>query len=775
MLSPESGLGTPRRLSESGAGGAGGVGEIAELRAALARRGPSADLLFRLGVAQQRAGELPAAIESYRHCLRLSPALAEVHNNLGTALDAAGRFGEALPCFERALALKPDYVRALTNLGKGLQRLERSAEAIRVLERTLELSPDYVPALVNLGFALTDAGRPDAALAPLRRALARDPDFAAAHHGLARALLGAGDTTAGFASLERALALEPRLTDAHLLRGRALLQSGQSAQAIACLERAARAAPDCADVHDNLAFALYEAGLLEAALASANRALALDPQHWRAELHRAQALAQLRRFAEARLSLERVLARRPGESEALAEKLNCCLKVCDWAGVEAALTAIHGLEAGTGAVHPFVLMAVSDDPALLLRSARGAAASAAQGRAPLPAPARHSHQRIRVAYLSADYCVHATSFLLAELLELHERGQFEVYGVSFGPDDESPVRRRMSAACDVFADVREKSDREIALWLREHEIDIAVDLKGYTAFGRSAILAYRPAPIQVNYLGYPGTLGGSFADYIIADAFLIPEAERAHYQEQVVRLPNSYQVNDRRRVTAVPGPTRAEAGLPADAFVFCCFNNNWKITAPVFAVWMRLLAAVEGSVLWLFEDSEAAAANLRAAAVERGVAAERLVFATRIPNDVHLARHRLADLFLDTAPVNAHTTASDALWSGLPLITCAGRAFAGRVSGSLLRAVGLAELITGSLAEYEQLALSLARDPARLAALRTRLLEKRAELPLFDTPLFSRHLEAAYRHMWVTHREGRPPASFSVGTDLAIAADHAGA
>jgi predicted O-linked N-acetylglucosamine transferase (SPINDLY family) len=737
----------------------------------------SPDLLFRLGVAQQRAGELPAAIESYRQCLRLNPALAEVHNNLGTTLDAAGRFGEALLSFERALALKPDYVRALTNLGKGLQRLERSAEAIRVLERALELSPDYVPALVNLGFALTDAGRPDEALAPLRRALALDPRFSAAHHGLARALLGAGDAAGGFQSLERALALEPRLTDAHLLRGRALVQSGQSAQAIACLKRLAHAAPDCADVHDNLAFALYEAGQFGAALASANRALALDPQHWRAELRRAQALAQLRRHAEARVSLRRVLARRPGESEALAEELNCCLRICDWAGVEAALAGIHGLEAGTDAVHPFVLMAVSDDPALLLRSARSVAASAAQARAPLPAPARHSHERIRVAYLSADYCVHATSFLVAELLEVHERAQFEVYGVSFGPDDESPVRRRMIAACDVFADVGERSDLEIARWLREQEIDIAVDLKGYTAFGRSGILVYRPAPIQVNYLGYPGTLGGSFADYLIADAFLVPEAERAHYQEQVVHLPNSYQVNDRRRVTAVPGPTRAEAGLPADAFVFCCFNNNWKITAPVFEVWMRLLGAVEGSVLWLFEDSEPAAANLRAAAMERGIAAGRLVFATRIPNDVHLARHRLADLFLDTVPVNAHTTASDALWSGLPLVTCAGRAFAARVAGSLLRAVGLPELIASSLAEYEQLALGLARDPARLVALRRHLLEKRQELPLFDTPLFCRHLEAAYRQMWATHQQGRPPATFKVGTDLSIAGpgDHAGA
>jgi predicted O-linked N-acetylglucosamine transferase (SPINDLY family) len=463
-----------------------------------------------------------------------------------------------------------------------------------------------------------------------------------------------------------------------------------------------------------------------------------------------------------------VLAQRPTESEALAEELNCCLKICDWAGVEAALAAIRALPAGTTAVHPFVLMAVLDDPAELLRSARCVAASAARGRSALPATLNYSHERIRVAYLSSDYCVHATSFLIAELLELHDRARFEIFGVSYGPDDESAVRRRMIEGCDVFADVSAKSDLEIARWLREHEIDIAVDLKGYTAFGRSSILAHRPAPIQVNYLGYPGTLGGSFDDYIVADEFLIPETERRHYEEKIAYLPGSYQVNDRQRVTAAAGPTRAEAGLPEEAFVFCCFNNNWKITAPVFDVWMRLLSAVEGSVLWLFEDNETAAANLRAAAAGRGVAPERLVFARRIQNEVHLARHRLADLFLDTVPVNAHTTASDALWSGLPVVTCAGRTFAGRVAGSLLRAVGLAELVTSSLGEYEELARSLARDPSRLRAMRNRLLENRRGLPLFDTPSFCRHLEAAYGRMWTTHQQGRPPATFTVAADSSV-------
>ena len=728
----------------------------------------SAELWFRRAVALQSAGALPDAIESYRQCLRLSPDLAEVHNNLGTALDIAGRFEEARACFERALALKPDYVRALTNLGKALQRLERPLDAVKVLEQALQLSPDHVAALVNLGFALTDAGRPEEAVRPLSRAIALAPHFAEAHLGLGRALLGSGDVDWGLESVGCALALEPRLTDAHLLRARALLHRGETPEAIAYLRRTAQASPDSADVHDNLALVLYETGRHEAALASADRALTLDPGHWRAELHRAQALAQLRRHAEARQGLRRLLAQRPAESEALAEELNCCLKTCDWPGAERSLAAIRALPAGTAAVHPFVLMAVLDDPAELLRSARCVATSAARGRTALPGTSKYSHERIRIAYLSADFCVHATSFLIAELLELHDRARFEIHGVSYGPDDASIVRRRMTEACDVFANVSGQSDLEIARWLRAQEIDIAVDLKGYTAFGRSGILAYRPAPVQVNYLGYPGTLGGSFADYIVADEFLIPDAERCHYEEEVAYLPGSYQVNDRQRVTAAAAPTRAEAGLPDEAFVFCCFNNNWKITASVFDVWMRLLAEVEGSVLWLFEDNETAAANLRAAAPGRGIAPERLVFATRIRNDLHLARHSLADLFLDTVPVNAHTTASDALWSGLPVLTCAGRAFAGRVAGSVLRAAGLAELVTSSLGDYEQLALTLARDPSRLRAMRSRLLENRRELSLFDTPAFCRHLEAAYERMWLTHQRGRPPATFRVAADASI-------
>jgi predicted O-linked N-acetylglucosamine transferase (SPINDLY family) len=324
------------------------------------------------------------------------------------------------------------------------------------------------------------------------------------------------------------------------------------------------------------------------------------------------------------------------------------------------------------------------------------------------------------------------------------------------------MRTRLRKGFDRFLDVREESDRETALLLRELETDIAVDLKGFTTACRTEILAYRPAPIQVSYLGYPGTMGADFIDYILADRFVIPEQQHAFYSEKIVYLPDSYQPNDTQRRIGERTPTRAEAGLPEAGFVFCSFNSNHKITPAVFEIWMRLLHRVEGSVLWLLENNAAATSNLRREAAARGIAAERLVFAPRVNVDDHLARHRLAELFLDTLPYNAHTTASDALWAGLPVLTCAGTTFPGRVAGSLLRAVALPELVTDSLPEYEALALRLATDGERLAALRARLTENRATCPLSDTPRFRRHIEAAYDTMWKRYEAGEPPASFAV-------------
>jgi predicted O-linked N-acetylglucosamine transferase (SPINDLY family) len=352
--------------------------------------------------------------------------------------------------------------------------------------------------------------------------------------------------------------------------------------------------------------------------------------------------------------------------------------------------------------------------------------------------------------------------LIAGLFEAHDRTRFDITAISIGPDSNDEMRARLRSAFDRFVDVRYKSDQEVALLLRELEIDIAVDLQGFTQHCRPGILSHRAAPVQVNYLGYPGTMGADYIDYIIGDRCVIPPEHHPGYAEKVVYLPDCYQVNDSKRRIAARTPTRAELGLPEKGFVYCCFNNNHKISPRVFDVWMRLLNKVQGSVLWLLEDNKTVARNLRQEAERRSIASGRVIFAPRVKMEEHLARQRLADLFLDTLPYNAHVTASDALWVGLPVVTHIGGAFAGRVAASLLNAVGLPELLTSSWEDYEALALKLATSPAMLADIRAKLALNRTTHPLFDTGRFRRHIESAYVTMWERYQRGEPPVSFAV-------------
>ncbi|HXJ00233.1 MAG TPA: hypothetical protein VNH44_03355, partial [Micropepsaceae bacterium] len=383
-------------------------------------------------------------------------------------------------------------------------------------------------------------------------------------------------------------------------------------------------------------------------------------------------------------------------------------------------------------------------------------------RTPLWQGARSQHSRIRIAYLSSDFHAHATATLMAGVFEAHNRDRFETFAFSYGPDDDSPTRQRLVSAFEHFHSVAEMRDAKIASLLHEKEIDIAVDLKGYTDKARPAILSARPAPVQVNYLGFPATMGAPYIDYIIADRMVIPEGHRMHYSEKVVYLPHSNQPNDRTRRVAANPPSRETCGLPQVGFVFCCFNNAFKIGPQVFDVWMGLLRDVEGSVLWLLEDDKLAQDNLKREAEARGITAERIVFAPRVSVEEHLARHVLADLFLDTLPYNAHTTASDALWMGLPIVTCAGNTFASRVGASLLSSMGLPELVTSSLEDYGELARTLAQQPERLATIKATLARNRDASPLFDVALFTRHLESAYATMWERHQRNEPPQSFAV-------------
>jgi predicted O-linked N-acetylglucosamine transferase (SPINDLY family) len=501
------------------------------------------------------------------------------------------------------------------------------------------------------------------------------------------------------------------------------------------------------------------------ALASYDRALATKPDFAEALNNRGDALLDLGRHEELIENYKTLLSVKPDYDYARGGLLRAQMQCCEWAEYdESTAQTSEDIRSGKRADTPFNFLAVSESAADQLKCSQTFVAdkypAAAQ---PVWRGERYRHDKIRVAYLSADLRDHAVAHLIAGLFEAHDRTRFDIAAISFGPDPNDEMRARLRAAFNRFIDVREKSDQDIALLLRELEIDIAVDLQGFTKHCRPGIVAHRAAPVQVNYLGYPGTMGAPYIDYILGDQHVIPPEHQSYYTEKVVYLPECYQPNDSKRRIAARTPTRAELGLPDDGFVFCSFNNTYKFTPAMFDVWMRLLRHVEGSVLWLQEVNATAAKNLRREAIERGIDANRLVFAPRVPRlEDHLARYRLADLFLDTLPFTAQATASDALWAGLPVLTRLGGAFAGRVAASLLNAVGLPELIAGSREDYEALALKLAFNRELLADIKARLAQNRATYPLFNTDRFRRHIEAAYVTMWERGQSGEPPASFAV-------------
>lgn len=758
----------------------------------------SAEAHSSLGLTLARLGRHDEALASYDSALAIKPGYAEAHNNRGNALYRLNRREEAIASYDKALAAKPDYVEAAYNRGTALAKLKRYDDAIVSFDRALALKPEYADALLNRGNALAEAGRHEDAIASFDAALALRKDDVEALHSRGKSLQTLGRSEQAIAWYERVLAIRPDHAETFYNRGIALAHLHRREEAIDSYDRALAINPGHVDALGNRGNALQELNRLEEAIASYDKAIEIAPELARAYNNRGTAFAKLRRFDEAvadfdkavgiapdyidahanratvlqqcnrheqaATGLEKVLAMQPDYQYALGGLAYSRAHMCDWRSAPPVLEDIERLaRSGKLVAEPFVLLVVSPSPEVQLA---GAAAYVRAKHAPISPPLcsreRYRHGRIRLTYLSADFHEHATAYLMAELFERHDRSRFEISAISYGPDERSATRTRLIAAFDRFIDVRQHGDADVGRLLRDAETDIAVDLKGFTTDCRPGILAYRPAPIQVNYLGYPGTMAADYIDYLVADEFVIPRDQHAHYREKVVYLPDSYQANDSTRKIAERAPARRDEGLPEQGFVFCCFNNNFKLTARMFDIWMRLLRRIDGSVLWLLKGNPAVQDNLRQEAQRSGVAPERLVFARRTKLEQHLARHRLADLFLDTLPYNAHTTASDALWAGVPVLTSVGTTFAGRVAGSLLRAVGLPELITRTTEEYEALALKLATEPGLLPKVREKLERNRQTAPLFDADRFRRHLEAAYTTMWEIHQRGEPARSFAV-------------
>lgn len=633
--------------------------------------------------------------------------------------------------FQKVLKKHPDYFDALHLYGQFKYQRQEYADAHRLVAKALKVHPGSANAFNTLGVVLQALRRPAEAMAAFERALAINPNLVPALSNRGGAFNISGRFKDALASIDRALALDPRYAEAYVNRGAALIALKQYPQALESYDRAASLAPSLADA-------------------------------W---FGRGNAFYNLKRYGEAAAAYDKAYALNPQLAAAEGARLHSRMLAADWTGFDAdCASVLASIRRGKPAASPFVLLSLPATAADQFEAAkRYSATIPPASEQPLWRGEKYAHDKIRLAYLSADFDLHPVAHLAAGMFEAHDRATFETVAISFQPDKPGEMLDRLKGAFDRFIDVSSRSDLEIAQLLRSSEIDIAVDLMGYTQNSRPAIFASRAAPVQVSYLGYAATMGAKHIDYIVADRVVLPENERRYFSEKAIWLPHSFMANDAKRAIAEATPRRADCGLPEDGFVFCAFNNVYKVTPGTFDIWMRLLARVEKSVLWLSGADPTAVANLRKEAEKRGVDPARLVFAERVPrNEDHLARQRLADLFLDTLPYNAHTTASDALWAGLPVLTCPGETFAARVAASLVTAVGLPELVTPTLQAYEALAVEIATQPDKLAALRRRLADNRLSAPLFDTARFTRAIEAGYLAAYERAQKGRPPDHISV-------------
>jgi predicted O-linked N-acetylglucosamine transferase (SPINDLY family) len=651
-------------------------------------------------------------------------------------LHRQGRLAEAEALYLQALAVDARDVTARQFLGVARAQSGRNAEALADLDAALSLKPGDADIALNRANVLKALGRYQEALAGFDAAIAARPGFAQAHNNRGSLLQDLKRPAEAVAAYDAALKIEPRFSAALNNRGSAMMDLGRHVDALNCFDRALALAPRDAQLHNNRGNALLCLLRHDEAVAAYDRALAINPDYPQAFSNRGAALQELKRHDEALDSFEKA----GSDPAAFGGAAMAALNLNDWTRTAKFAAQMPGRIAAGETVPPWLVLGYSDDPHLQLQAARNVIRQRFPALPPPLATARYRHDSLRLGYISSDYLHHPVAAQLAQLIELHDRNRFEVIGLSTGRDDGSPHRARLVAGFDRFVDLAGMETLEAAQTIRALEIDVLVDLNGHTQGDSFDILSHRPAPVQATWLGYAGTTAAPFIDHIIADR--VVAADPSAFSEQPALMPHCFFPTD----TTLPvgtAPTRAVAGLPKDGFVFASFNANWKITADVFALWMRLLRQVEGSVLWLKKPGTAAAANLKRAAQAAGIDPARLVFAPPAALDVHFARHALADLFLDTLPYNAHATCCDALWSGLPVLTCAGRAYAGRVAASMLRAVGLPELVTQSPEEYEALALALARDPAQLKDLRARL-ANRATTPLFDMAQFARDIEALY-------------------------------
>lgn len=710
------------------------------------------------GVALDALQRLEEAVETYRLACRADPSFRDARQNMALALDKIGRHEEAEEAYRQVLVRHPVDAEAHYGLGNALCNLRRNQEAVDCFRQAVACRPDFGLAWFNLGNTLLELKRWEEAIEAYGQSSTLLPDHAATYNNCANAFNALRQHEQAIDLYEAAVVCQPTFVEAHFNKAVIFNLIGRYLQSIEACNQVLELKPDHPKVMNVLGVALAGIKHHVAAVDAFERAVEQSPDQVEAWSNMAGSFEMLQKHEDAIRCYREAMQLKPDYPHLRGRLAYKQLYVCDWSdSIDVINTLLPRADDGTSC-DPFRIIAFSSDAALHRRVSESWAANLPEPALDLgPAPLPPAHKRIRVGYFSADYHLHATALLAARMFELHDKDRFEIYAFSFGPDRKDAMYERLHKAFDHWIDVRAMDDVSVVRMARELELDIAVDLKGYTLDHRIGIFQMRAAPVQVSYLGFPGTMGCPFIDYIVADKTLIPSGLRHHYTENVIYLPNSYQINDDTREVAPKAFTRAELGLPETGFVFCSFNNNYKILPEVFDIWMRLLTAVPGSVLWLLKDSDFVMHNLRREAEARGVDPHRLVFAPRASATEHLARQRVADLFLDTLPCNAHTTASDALWVGLPVLTCSGEAFASRVAASLLKAQGLSDLIADSLEDYESKALALALDKDQMQVTRARCEQAVTAGSLFRSELTTKALEEAYSAAHGYARLGQAP------------------
>jgi len=713
-----------------------------------------------LGVAFKRLNQFEEASESYQEAIAIKPDYAEAHNNLGNVLKSLGRLKEAIKSYKTTLLIKPNFVEAHNNLGSIFKDLKQFNSAIKCFKTAIVIKPNFVEAYYNLGLTLIDLEQLDDAVKYFNDALAIKSEYVEVHNNLGNALKSLGKPYEAIESYEKALSIKPDYAEAHNNLGVTLMSLGQWTLASECLKKALNINSDYAFANNNYGSVLKHFGKFNDSTKFYEKALSIKPDFFEAHHNLGNALKYLKRHDESLLSYERSFALNPDADYVLGNIIHSKLHLCIWDDLlsyyDELIKKINNKE---GAIHPFALLALIDNPELHKKAAEIYINDKYPKNYDLPEIDQYPrHKKIRIGYFSADFRAHPVGNLTAELYEIHDRSQFEVYAFSFGPDTNDEVNIRIKAGVDYFNDVSLMSHKEVVMLSRSIELDIAIDLGGFTQDTRTGIFAMQAAPIQINYLGYSSTMGADYMDYIIADRTLIPKNKQKYYSEKIVYLPDSFMVNDTKNKKSIKEFTRKEMGLPSKGFVFCCFNHHYKITPLVFTSWMKILSKVDDSILWLSDGNKTGINNLKKEAEKNGVNKNRLFFAPRLDlREDHLNRIKLADLFLDTLPYNAHATTSDALQVGLPVLTCIGESFASRVAASLINSVDLPELITSTQEQYEELAIELAIDPLKLNAVKEKLNNNLLLSPLYNTPLYTKHLEKTYLEIYERCHKGLEP------------------